>query len=196
MNSEAFAASIGKPLTVHATLHNAQSSSFSEESWSTFQNRIFDKMSRWLSRREILPAFVWTRECGPQKGAHTHLMLHLPCQHWAAFKDFVLSTGEFSQANIGQPGEAIRLNGGVFGMMSPNRRAGALKYLLKSLDNPRHRDALGIRHEPSEPVFCLRAGVSRSLSHQARAAAGWVELTTLAELRAHLHPAEGAKANG
>jgi hypothetical protein len=185
-NAGAFAASRGTPLTAHATIHWPLAEGFTPERWAAHQSDLFDKMSRWLTRHGIPVAFAWVRENGPEKGEHTHTLLHLPQPMWGAFKRFMLKAGNFTVADAS--GEAIRISGGRFGMYADTMRAGVARYILKSL-SPTTCEALGIRHKPTLPVGIKRAGVSFSIGPQARQAAGWQELRSLPELHAHLHPA-------
>ena len=187
INGEAFAASQGMPLTAHVTIHLRLAESFTTETWPAFQTDLLDKASRWLRRKGIPVAFAWVRENGPVKGEHLHLALHLPQPMWGAFKRYLLHAGRFTACGVG--GEAIRISGGRFGMYAATMRAGACRYVLKSL-SPITCIALGIRHQPTRPVTIKRCGVSASIGPKMRKAAGWPDLKTVLEMRAHLHPAK------
>jgi hypothetical protein len=186
VNAGAYAASIGSPFTAHVTLHLRLAECFSPETWAAYQTDLLEKMSRWLTRNGISVAFAWVRENGPVKGEHLHLLLHLPQPMWGAFKRFMLKAGGFTPADAS--GEAIRISGGRFGMYAETMRAGAARYILKSL-SPTTCNALGIRHKPTLPVPVKRCGASDTIGPKARKAAGWVELRSLPELHAHLNPA-------
>lgn len=194
-NAEAFAASRGWPLCAHLTIHFRLAEGFTEASWSRFQTDLFDKAARWLRRRGIPVAFLWTRENGPVKGPHLHCLLHLPHRLWGRFKTFLLHAGRFQASDAG--GEAIAITGGAFGMLVPSMRTGALKYLSKTADcSARIMGELGIRPRPGLPVNLKRVGVSHTIAQRARREAGWAEMRSLPELRAHLNPASAAAAGG
>ncbi|SDB75052.1 hypothetical protein [Belnapia rosea] len=187
-NAMAFAAARGTPLTVHATFHLRFAEGFTEASWASFQTTFLDKIARWLKRRGIPVAYAWTRECGPVKGPHLHLLLHLPCAHWKAFKRFVIFAGRFQESD--GVSQAVVLSGAKWGMWKETMQAGALRYLLKSLDaSASTLEALGIRPEATCPVMVKRCGVSTTLAQKARREARWIELRSLPELHGRLNPA-------
>lgn len=193
INSAAYAASVGTPFTAHVTIHFRLAEGFTPEKWPAFQTDLLDKMSRRLRREGIPVAFAWVRENGPVKGAHLHLAIHLPHQHWGAFKRYLLHAGRFTAFDAG--GEAIKITGGRFGMYVPSMRAGACRYILKSMAQTKC-EALGIRHKPTLPVKVKRCGISASIGPKARKAAGWRELKSLPELHEHLHPAKATSPAG
>lgn len=187
-NAEAFSASLGQPLTAHVTLHLRLVEGFHEEAWAEFQSALLDRASRWLKRQGLPVAFAWVRESGSKKGPHLHLLIHLPHQHWGAFHRFLSFTGRFQASD--ESGEAIVITGGSWGMYVPTMRSGVLRYLLKSLEASASTvAALGLRQQPTRPVPLKRCGVSTTLAQKARREAGWVELRSIPELHAHLHPA-------
>lgn len=187
-NAAAFATAQGCSLTAHVTIHFRLAEGFTPETWATFQTKLLDKASRWLKRRGLPVAFVWTREDGPRKGPHLHLLVHLPHAHWAAFHRFLIYAGRFQVSDAG--GKAIVITGGSWGMMAQTMRSGALRYILKSLEaSTSTLDALGIRQQPTRPVMLKRCGVSTTIAQKARQEAGWVDMRTFPELHAHLHPA-------
>lgn len=187
-NGTAFATAQGSPLTVHVTFHLRLAEGFTPESWSEFQTDLFDKMSRWLKRRGVPVAFVWTREDGSRKGPHVHALVHLPQAHWPSFKRYMLSAGRFQQCDAG--GEAIVISAGRFGMQVETMRAGALRYILKSLDASADTlTTLGLRPHSTKPVPIQRCGVSTSIGRKARKEAGWIEKASFPELASLLHPA-------
>lgn len=187
VNSAAFAAAQGMPFTAHVTIHFRLAEGFTPETWPSFQTDLLDKMSRWLARQGIPVAFAWVRENGPVKAEHLHMAIHLPHQHWGAFKRYLIFAGRFTASDAG--GEAIKVTGGRFGMYAPTMRAGACRYILKSMAEAKCK-ALGIRHKPTLPVTVKRCGISASIGPKARKAAGWVELRNLPDLHAHLNPAK------
>jgi hypothetical protein len=185
VNAEAFAASRRWPLCAHVTVHFRLAEGFTEETWSAFQTDLLDRAARWLTRRSLPVAFVWTRENGQVKGPHLHWLLHLPHAYWTRFKAFLLHAGRFEVSDAG--GEAIRISGGAFGMLAPTMRAGVLRYICKSADcSDRTMDALGIRPSPTLPVHLKRCAASHTIGLEARRLAGWKEMRALPELRAHL----------
>jgi hypothetical protein len=192
-NSNAYAAAHGMPLTAHVTIHFRLAEGFTREAWARFQTRLLDKASRWLKRQGVPVAFVWTREDGPRKGPHLHLLIHLPRRLWGAFHRFLLSAGRFQTAD--GTSEAIVISGGQWGMLVETMRAGALRYVLKSLSaSPGTLDALGIRPHATKPMLLQRCGVSNTLSQKARRESGWIELKSIPELHAQLNPANDNRA--
>lgn len=185
LNAEAYTAAQGNPFLVHATLWLSLAEGFTPETWPAFQTALLDKASRWMERRGLIPAYAWSRENGPVKGPHLHAFFPVPQPMWKAFKLYLLRAGNFTPHGPG--GEAIRLTGGRFGTYTPKMRAGLCCYALKSLV-PDACPSLGIRHEPTLPVPHKRVGTSANIGPQARKAAGWREMHSVAELCAHLHP--------
>jgi hypothetical protein len=189
------------PYLVHATIRWDHCPDFTPREWLDRQGRLLDKLGRWLRRNGVKVSFLWVREVGRLNGEHTHLLLHLPPEHWAACKEFLLTAGDFERGrNV--TGEAVVLKGGDFGMRTPRMRAGALRYLLKSVDPDAIArapaddggtrplpEALGIRVDRDRlPVSGKRCGTSYSIGATMRRNFRWRELRTVAELRDYLNP--------
>lgn len=201
INASAFASHQAMPHLVHVTMRLDMARSFEPRDWMEWQGRLLDKMSRWLRRNDTKVSFLWVREMGRINGPHLHLLLHLPVELWAPFKQFMLTTGDFDPTpNV--TGEAIKLEGGAFGTKSHRMRAGCLRYLLKSIDphltarspaadggTGRLADLLGIRTDADRiGIAGKRCGVSYSIGATMRQAFGWRELQTVPQMRTYLHP--------
>jgi hypothetical protein len=192
-NGLAYAASIRQPVLLHCTLHLRLSRSYTPDAPLRWQNRLFAKMNRWMRSRGLPQHFGWTREGGKRKGDHIHLVVHISCQYWKAFYNFMIRAADFDLA-APRTDEPLIMKGGQFGMWVPQMWAGVACYITKSmapharLDGVNIMQALGLDHERSEPMRGLRAGLSRSLNRAARQRAGWKDRTTLAELQPILHP--------
>ena len=197
VNAAAFASSAGWPLSVQLTIAWELSEYFADEGWATLQTRLFNEMGRYLRRRGIEIAFVWTRERAPGRGAHTHAAVHLggkPIDVAAGLLAYL--TDKFSFA----PG-AVDISMGKFGAMTPSRRAGIMLYLLKGIDHAAFRftgndgstenigAALGIDHRGQQGHIAIkRAGVSQNVALAARKRAGWREVRDLEGLSRLLNP--------
>jgi hypothetical protein len=192
-NGMAYAASIRQPVLLHSTLHLRLSRSYTPDAPLRWQNRLFSKMNRWMRSRGLPQHFGWARECGKRKGDHLHLVIHVPCQYWKSFYRFMIRAADFDLATP-RSDEPLILSGGSFGTWVPRMWAALARYLTKSispharLDAVNIMQALSLKHEPSEPMLGLRAGLSRPLNRAARLRAGWRERTTLPELHTILHP--------
>jgi hypothetical protein len=146
---------------ISATLHLRLSRSYTPDDPLRWQNRLFKRLNAWMRAKGLPQHFGWTREHGKRKGDHLHLLVHVPCKQWKADM-WAGETCYISKA------------------LSPHAR----------LDGVNIMQALSLKHERSEPMRGLRAGLSRSLNRAARQRAGWKERNTLAELRLILHPNE------
>jgi hypothetical protein len=201
INASAFATWKKQPHLVNVTIRWEMMANFVLRDWMNHQTIFFEKMRKWLVRTGIPVGFIWGREMGQRLGAHTHLLLHLPVEHWGDLKQFLLDAGQFGESN--QTGEAIRFSGGEYGTKDVYRRAGHLRYLLKSLDpaimvrQPSDDGgtvplmaSLGVdsRDQTRLPIPGKRCGTSHTWGPGARRAAGWRELMTPKELRLLLPP--------
>ncbi|MDB5244057.1 MAG: hypothetical protein JWP57_4683 [Spirosoma sp.] len=191
-----------RPCLAHVTIRWDKSALFHPRDWLAVQGRLLDKATRWLRRNGIIVAYLWVREIGKRFGPHTHLLIHLPPNHWQGFKTFLGEAGQFDL--VADPsGDALHLAGGRFGMRSPMMASGVLRYMLKGLDPDTHvrsdgrvislPAALGVddRGEKRQPIAGKRCGVSGTIGATRRASMGWVELHTPEELHAALHPSAG-----
>ncbi len=211
VNAAAFAQAQGRPLVAGLTLTWRLMDGFAEQAWPAAQTRVFDHMSRWLRRREIVPAFAWIRERVPGRGAHTHLLLHLPRRGTAGLAEQLRGylAGAFGFRDgataSGRAERGVAVSCGRFGAWTPKMRAGQLRYCLKGLDPTAFRyvgqagetenigAALGIEHRgPQGLIAVKRCGASQNIGPAARRRAGWTEVRDLAGLRRILHPAEAA----
>ena len=191
------------PLTVTMTIRwDTSTVAFdpSPRAWLRRQGRLLDRMGKWLHRNNLPTAYVWVREVSRDRIAHTHLIMHLPVQHWEPFRKFVIQTGKLRDGS--PPFAPVVYRGGAYGMRSLHMRAGAMKYILKGMDMAAtYRDpvtyqtaniaaALKVdnRREKRRPIAGKRAGVSRTLDHLARTDAGWRERTSILDLRRLLNP--------
>lgn len=51
-----------------------------------FINGLMEHTRKWLKRRNLPHAYVWTLENGPDNGLHVHFLLHIPAGHQNAYK--------------------------------------------------------------------------------------------------------------
>jgi hypothetical protein len=125
-----------------------------------------DHARRWLKRRHVEAAFVWTIEMGSVKGLHAHILLHCPDEHYADFSKLAhhrwpgLAGIETSTAGLRlDPGDRIikfsrwfdKPPIGGWGQGVYLKRLGTqLKYMTKAID-PEARATLIVG--PAEPWF-------------------------------------------
>lgn len=122
-------------------------------------------------------AYVWVRETGPQKGAHVHILLHLPPDLAAGFnrrqRGWQTSSGARWKARVrySRPiGRNLRhyALGEVDGQSYEANLAETLDYVLKGGDDTA-RERLGIvRSEPGGVIVGKRCGVSQNIGPDAR----------------------------
>ncbi len=131
--------------------------------------RLLKLIGDWLRSRERRAAFVWIREDGPNKGAHVHILLHLPpdlveafngCQRgWLKACGAQWRKGVVKTRSIGRSYRQA-LGGGPDYLAN---LAQAVDYVLKGADQ-RARVRFGIkRSEAGGAVVGKRCGVSQSL---------------------------------
>jgi len=164
--AHAFAEARGTPLNCHAPLLTSRSPAFHRLGWARSQALLTQGLGRWLRRRGVPPAWIWTREDGAHEEEHLHLLLHLPPELREALRGYLHESLDV------EPGHgAVGLRTG--GMATRADRAGALAYAVKTLPGV---EVLGI-----EPARCgvdgiKRCGMSETLGPKAQQAAGWVPL--------------------
>jgi hypothetical protein len=196
-NASAHATALGHPLNALLTVTWGETPRFTEATWSKLQTELLDKASRFLLRRHIKPAFVWTRERAPGIGAHTHAAVHLglrPGEVADALRRYLERVFGF------RPG-GVDIRMGRFGANTEAMRSGILRYLVKGLDHAAFRYSdmdgstenigvvLGIRHRGQQGIISIkRAGTSQNIGPAARSKAGWVEIRDLAGVHRVLNP--------
>lgn len=194
-----------RPLVVELTLAWRLMDGFSEERWADIQGDVFDYMSKWLWRREIVPTFVWVRERVPGRGAHTHVPLYLPRRGTAALakelRGYLSKTFDFRDRTSGKVEHGVDVSYGRFGAWTSKMRSGSLLYCLKGFDHRAFRyvgqdgttenigAALGIDHRGQQGfVDIKRCGTSLNIGRAARSKAGWAEIRGVDSLRRTLNP--------
>lgn len=131
--------------------------------------RLLKLIGDWLRSRGRQAAFAWVREDGPRKGAHVHILLHLP-------PDLVDAFNRRQRGWLAACG--ARWRGGVLKTRSIGRTyrqalgggqdylsnlAETVDYVLKGADH-RTRERFGIRRcEDGGVVVGKRCGVSQNL---------------------------------
>lgn len=202
-NALVFADTLRLSLSVQITVAWDLMPGFQPGDWSACQTALVKVMALWLRRRDIEPAYAWTREVSASQWCHTHFQIHLPKRNTAYLAvDLVKHLGKAFRFLPG----GIEARFGTFGMWTPAMRAGDFIYLLKGMD---HRDIrylspaeppqnigaeLGIKHRGTQgEVSIKRAGTSQNLGKAARSAANWTERRSLADLHAILQPPKTSK---
>lgn len=198
VNAVQFAESIRRPILVMASIRWDLAAGFEWSRWPEIQTATFERLGKWHARHNLPPTYAWVREIGREGSPHTHVLMHLPCELWGECRDYLVTSGGFAPDGADLP---IHLSGGDYGTKTAAMRAGAMRYLIKTLPpDATMRDgdrrlapawrALGLKltQHPPDPIPGRHVGVSRTLDRGARAAAHWRELHTVAELRRVLHP--------
>lgn len=143
----------------------------------TATGRLLKLMGDWLRSRGRQAAFVWVREDGHGKGAHVHILLHLPPdlidafnrrqRGWLAACGTRWRKGVLKTRSIGRTYQQA-LGGGLDYLAN---LAETVDYVLKGADH-RTRERFGIRRcEDGGAVVGKRCGVSQNLGPTACGAA-------------------------
>ncbi|RYE02072.1 MAG: hypothetical protein EOP50_00925 [Sphingobacteriales bacterium] len=187
----------------HCIIAMAQSDDFdpAPRPYLALQARIIKAIKRWLVQLHLPEQFLWVREHAGY-GFHSHILLRLPPEHRLALADLIRHVGRLhdtsnNKAVVIKPEwdrQASKLDRkpDTKGMYTHAQRCGVLLDLCKTMDPNAMRDgkrimeAMGIRHRAACTIEGKRSGTSVNLNRAARAAAGWKELTTPAELHAAL----------
>lgn len=122
-------------------------------------------------------AYIWVRETGPDKGAHVHILLHLPPDLAAGFdrrqRGWQTASGALWKAGVrySRPiGRNLRhyAMGEIDGQSYEANLAETLDYVLKGADDAA-RERLGIRRkEPGGVIVGKRCAVSQNIGPEAR----------------------------
>jgi hypothetical protein len=131
----------------------------------------------WIRSRGGQVAFVWVRENGPDKGAHVHILMHVPPGLVAGFvrrqRGWQQDCGALWKAKV-RLSRPIGRNlphyssGGIDDQAYEVNLAETLDYVLKGADDAA-RQRLGIRHKkPGGDVVGKRCGVSQNIGPEAR----------------------------
>lgn len=194
INAASFARRQGWPLNTSITITWPKTPLFTGANWAALQGRVFDFLGRYLKRRGIPVAFVWTRERARGMGPHTHCLLHLgPNPTAITFRLKAYLDRKFSFATRG-----VWIDAADTGLGS-GMQAGALRYALKGVDHAAFRyvglereniaGALGLRDRGPQGIIKIkRAGCSRTIDAATRRRAGWREWRSLDDLRSALDP--------
>jgi hypothetical protein len=206
VNAATFAKHLDKPLNRHVTVWWKHSAGFdpAPRAWIAHQGRYIKALLAWLAHRGTASHYIATREYGDVKGAHSHILIHVPTDLAAAFSDFAVQAGNFNGCPAGGDNRPVVVSGGwkweETGSETPAQRAAILRYALKDI-SPKARaggvliaDALAIAPEHNTRLIeGKRISIHRSIARAARQEADWHELSTLAELRAALPTREDAR---
>jgi hypothetical protein len=202
VNAAAFAEYLGRPLNGHLIATWRHSTCFSglDGDWTRLQTQLLDRLTRWLSARGVVTAFVWVRERSRGMGRHTHVLAHLGPRPKTLSND--LETYLTNTLSFDDPA-GIKISYGRFGAKTPSMRAGLLRYILKGIDPKAFRysglgaeteniaDFLGFQYRGRQgTVKIKRCGVSQNIGPKVRREAGWREQRDLATLRRRLYPDE------
>lgn len=159
--------------------------------------------------REIIPTFAWVREKVPGRGAHTHVLLHLPRRGTAKLAEelraYLSGTFGFQDriTSFDRVERGVDMSYGQFGAWTRAMRAGKLRYCLKGLDHAAFRYvsqdgetenigvALGIDHRGQQGFITVkRCGTSQNIGPAARRKVGWAEVRDLTGLGRILNPSD------
>jgi hypothetical protein len=193
VDAVAFARSVSTPLTAHVTIIWNRAPGFSQRRWASVQTRLLHRLRGWLARRKVPVAWAFVRENVRGRGPHTHLLLHVPPERWAAIcpdlRAYLIQAGGFRIPR------AVLITGdrrGTPGMVTHAQNVGLIRYLSKGIDPdivlPMPggamwlTDLLGVVPERQAPVLGKRVGASETIGPRARAAAGWAETRDIAAL--------------
>lgn len=168
--------------------------------YMALQTRIFRAMRDWLKGQNLAAHWIWVREIGPRYGQqHTHVLLPLASDQREGLEDLIRRVGKLHDT-ANNRAVFIRLTG-RFGHDTPAAHAGVLRDFLKSMSPKAKLNGSPImpalatdnRNQPPCTILGKRTGTSESLNRKARAAAGWKERETPAELRTLLPTREDAR---
>jgi len=174
-----FALAIGLGLNRFVTIH-WQTAGVSDDLAAT--GRWLKLAGDWIRSRGGQFAYIWVRENGPDKGAHVHILMHLPphlvdgfnCrqQGWIKACGGQRKRGVLYSRPIGQNHRHYAI-GWIAGQAYEANLRETLDYVLKGADDSA-RQALGIkRREPGGSIMGKRCGAARNIDRTARAKAGW-----------------------
>lgn len=195
-NAFAFSEQKGTPFTAFVTVAWTKTAGWTDDLLPERQGQLFWNLARWLRKRGVPAAYVWTLENSKRMGVHLNLAVHVPDVHFGAF------TRQFSQLVPGfvEDRYAVQFtadNGDTRPKLffHPNQRRGTLRYFLKGMDHTATfegldgqlvnlGDFIGIQHRGQQGVIeGKRCGVSHALGAQARIAAGYTDRTDPEGLR-------------
>lgn len=174
LDAAAFARSIGLGFNRFLTIHWA-AAGVSDDLAATA--RWLKLAGDWIRAHGGQVAYVWIRETGPGKGAHVHILLHLPPDLADGFnrrqRGWMKACGAAWRAGVRFSRPIGRnLNhyamGEIDGRSYDANLAEVLDYVLKGGDDAA-RERLGIgRQEPGGVITGKRCGVSQNIGPEAR----------------------------
>jgi hypothetical protein len=180
---------------VHVIMVLEQSENYDPDprAYLALQGYILQRVAEWLHYQGLPGHFIWNREVQPRYGkAHTHVLMPLPPSRCGELERLIRKVGRLYDTSNNRA-VVIRSNEDR-GINTRPSLAGVMRDFLKTL-SPKAifsgvpiMPALAIDNRGQKPCTILgkRSGESESLGLKARKAAGWIELETLAELRAAL----------
>ena len=169
-----FAASLGLPLNRMITVH-WESGGISPARMVKATGRFLDLLTRWLARRGSRTAWIAVHENGPGKGAHVHVLAHVPP---SLVKPLKGRQRAWLRLICGTPYRDgvihSRPVGGLLGAEQSNQPAfaanlaEALSYLTKGAE-PSAAALLGLhRLDGGGPVIGRRCSTSQNIGAKAR----------------------------
>ncbi|WP_426039675.1 hypothetical protein [Brevundimonas sp. DC300-4] len=174
MDAAAFALSIGLGFNRFLTIHWA-AAGVPDDLAATA--RWLKLAGDWIRAHGGQVALAWIRETGPGKGAHVHILLHLPPDLADAFnrrqRGWMKACGAAWKAGVrfSRPiGRNLNhyARGEIDGRAYDANLAEVLDYVLKGGDDAA-RERLGIdRQEPGGVIVGKRCGVSQNIGPEAR----------------------------
>ena len=169
-----FAEQIGLPFNRHWTVHY-QMARVAESDGAAFVGRLLTLLRKHVHRAGGRLAALWARESGEGKGAHVHILLHLP-----SGMSLRNRTLRWIRAAGGVPSRRVskvrRIGGSIRNAQpgSEHYRANAdkvLAYLVKGASVETGRALALPRYGETGPVIGKRAGWTVNIGKQARARA-------------------------
>jgi hypothetical protein len=174
MDAATFAGSIGLGFNRFLTIHWA-AAGVSDDLAATA--RWLKLAGDWIRSCGGRFAYIWIRETGADKGAHVHILLHLPPDLAAGFnrrqRGWQTASGARWKARVrySRPiGRNLRhyAMGEIDGQSYEANLAETLDYVLKGADDAA-RERLGIRRrEHGGVIVGKRCGVSQNIGPEAR----------------------------
>ncbi|WP_146210828.1 hypothetical protein [Azospirillum sp. TSO35-2] len=153
----AFAAGIGTPLNEFVTVDwGLADLTPSLERPLHHQGRMLERAAKWLGRRRVPLAYVWVLERVTGSVPHSHILIHVPPEHIAAFR-----------VKLRRDWTGAGRRPGLVACRQIYNPEGIEAYLLKGTD-PEAAAALGIVARPQGAITGKRSGTSESLGRAAR----------------------------
>ena len=149
---------IGCPLNRFITIHYDDYAD--KKRPQKFVTDYLEHTRKWLKRRGLPVAYLYTLENGKTKGIHVHLLIHIPNHYYRIYKGDMARWLPFE---VGKPRIVFkRVQYPTNGDLSPlHSLYGTMRYVCKAL-NP-NSPAYGIEPKDQGEIMGRRWGISKSL---------------------------------